>query len=477
MNIRKRPLRRAAGPTLLALSLAGCGSTPPAPPPAPAADLTVPARWNAPPPPDAEPADLSGWWAGFSDPLLPELVSAARAASPSLTSAALRIAAARATRAAATAALLPSVDLSASTLRSRSLPQAPASAVSSIGVQAAWEIDLFGAVAAGRDASQARVDAARAAWHGARVALAAEVGNAYVALRGCEAQLVQTRVDAESRAETARLTELSARSGFTAPADAALARAGAAQARVAASAQAAACEAQLKSLAELTALPETELRPRLAAAQALVPLPRPLAPPALPAQLLAQRPDVAEAASLVVAAAAERDQARARENIQLTISGNLASTALRAGGETIHGTTWSLGPLSVSFPLVDGGARRANTTAAQAAYDDAVAGYRAQVRRALREVEVSLVTLQSTAEREGDARRAAQDFEASLRATEARQKGGLASLFDLEAARRNAAAAQSALIDLQRERSSAWIALYRALGGGFGPAALEAVTP
>ena len=192
-------------------------------------------------------------------------------------------------------------------------------------------------------------------------------------------------------------------------------------------------------------------------------------PPPAPrrAALLARRPDIAEAARNVMAAAGERAQAQARELPQVTLSGSLAGVTLRTGQESFSGTTWTLGPLAVNFPLFDGGARAAATAAAAAGYDEAVAAYRAQVRLAVREVEQALVALQSSAEREADALLAAQDFEASLRATEARQRGGLASLFDLEAARRNALAAQAALIDLQRERAQAWITLYRALGGGF----------
>ena len=98
--------------------------------------------------------------------------------------------------------------------------------------------------------------------------------------------------------------------------------------------------------------------------------------------------------------------------------------------------------------------------------------YQAQVRRAVREVETALVQLDATARRQLDAESAARDFNASLQATQARQKGGLASLFDLEAARRNAVQAQGALIELQRERAAAWIALYRALGGGWSTAEL-----
>jgi outer membrane protein TolC len=75
-------------------------------------------------------------------------------------------------------------------------------------------------------------------------------------------------------------------------------------------------------------------------------------------------------------------------------------------------------------------------------------------------------------------RLAAKDFETSLRATQARQRGGLASLLELEVSRRNAVAAQSALIELQRERAVAWIGLYRALGGGWSEATPDpAATP
>ena len=94
----------------------------------------------------------------------------------------------------------------------------------------------------------------------------------------------------------------------------------------------------------------------------------------------------------------------------------------------------------------------------------------AQLRNAVREVENALIALQSTAARSTDAQTASDGFAASLRATDARYRGGLGTLFELEDARRSAVAAQIALIDLQRERVSAWIALYRALGGGWSDA-------
>lgn len=95
--------------------------------------------------------------------------------------------------------------------------------------------------------------------------------------------------------------------------------------------------------------------------------------------------------------------------------------------------------------------------------------YRSRLRTAVREVETALVQLDSSAARSEDARIAVEGYEASFRAAEARYRGGLASLFELEDARRSAAQARSQWVELQRERVAAWISLYRALGGGWQP--------
>jgi NodT family efflux transporter outer membrane factor (OMF) lipoprotein len=407
-------------------------------------------------------------WASLNDPLLPGLIQAAQRASPTLASAAARIERARATRVSAGAALSPTVDGVASALQSRTVPYGSATNSLSLGLQAAWEIDLFGGLAAGREAAQARLQSAQLGLQDGLLSVAAETASSYVAFRACEALRLQAQADADSRAETSRLTELSARAGFTPPADAALARAGAAQARNQAVSQQAACDTLLKSLVELTDSPEPELRARLATRTAQLPQPTAFSvADALPASLLTRRPDLAQAERAVVAAASDRTQAQARQRPSVTLSGSLAAAAGRQSGISASGATWSIGPLQVDFPLFDGGSRAAASAAAQASYDEAVAQYRGVARRAVREVETALVDLQSSTLREADALQAASDFETSLRATAARQQGGLASLFDLEAARRDAVSAQRALIELRRDRAAAWIALVRALGGGW----------
>jgi NodT family efflux transporter outer membrane factor (OMF) lipoprotein len=418
-------------------------------------------------------ADLTRWWQQFDDPLLTQLVDSAEQASPTLAAAQSRIVQARATRTAAGAALLPQASLEASVLRARQDFVTPLGTLSQAGVQAQWEIDLFGGVRAGRDAAQARLEGAAAGWHDARVSVAADVAASYVALRACEAQVVTRETDTASRGETARLTSLAAQAGFQSPANEAQSRASAAQARTQLAAQRLECDFGVKALVALTAIPEPTLRMQLAAAQARLPEPAQIGVTTVPAQALQQRPDLFVAAREVEAASADVSQAQAQRLPRVTLSGSVSAARFDAAGITGSGTLWSLGPLAVSLPVFDGGTRAANVDAARARYDAAVSAYRGRLRGAVREVEEALVQLQSAAAGEADARIALEGYEASYRAAEARFRGGLSSLFELEDARRTATLAQRQLIDLQRDRVAAWISLYRALGGGWSPAELE----
>jgi multidrug efflux system outer membrane protein len=459
---------QTAAVLLAALWLGACASKalpPDAGDPAPA--RLAPAQWQAPLPHNGDGADLSRWWQQFDDPLLVDLVMAAQAVSPDIASAASRIEQARATRVAAGAALGPTLDAGLAAQRGRQDLQTPVASGLTADLRAGWELDVFGGLGAGRDAAQARLDGAQAEWHDARVVVAAEVAASYTRLRACEAQLVQTRADAESRAETSRLTELTAKAGFQAPAFAALARASAAQGRSLVAAQQAQCAQAVKSLVALTGLDEPTLRLQLQPRTAVLPVPSSIGVNNVPAAVLAQRPDVFAAAREVTAAAADTAQTDAQRYPRVSLAGSVGAVGFRVGGESGTGNLWSIGPLQVSLPLFDGGTRVANVDAARARYDAAAASYRARLRGAVREVEEALVALQSTATRSEDAQVAADGFEVSLKATEARFNGGLGTLFELEDARRSALQARSALIDLQRERVDAWILLYRALGGGW----------
>jgi len=447
----------------LAVGLAGCAVTGAGAPVEP----VIASSWQAPLPHDGDVAELRRWWARFDDPMLGRLVDAAEAASPTIASAEARIADARARRAAAGAALLPSLDATANLARGRQDVSLPVGTSDGVGLQASWELDVFGRNRAARDAAEARVEGAGATWHDARVIVAAETANQYLGLRACESLLAQVRLDAESRAETARLTELSMQSGFESRANAALTRASAAQGSLLVRQQAEQCEQIVKALVALTAIAEPDLRAQLAAAAARLPQPAAIAVPAVPAAALAQRPDVFARARDVVAASADIGAAEADQWPRITLAGSIGAARFDSSFGSFSGTTWSIGPVAVSLPVFDAGARRANVVAARARYDEATSAYAATLRNAIRDVESALIALQGTAERSADAQAAADDFEVSYRATDARYRSGFGTLFELEDARRSALAAQIALINLRRERIAAWIALYRALGGGW----------
>jgi outer membrane protein TolC len=144
---------------------------------------------------------------------------------------------------------------------------------------------------------------------------------------------------------------------------------------------------------------------------------------------------------------------------------------MTTNGVDLEGTTWSFGPLAINLPLFDGGQRAAAVTASEANYAAVVMAYRAKVRQAVREVEEALMNLQSTEARTQDAKVSTQGYAETLAATQARFGQGLASLVELEDARSNALASESAQLGLALERNRAWVALYRALGGGFEPQA------
>ncbi|MFP5394046.1 MAG: TolC family protein, partial [Gammaproteobacteria bacterium] len=172
---------RTLGVLALPLALAGCVSMPPAQVSAP-----LPQAWQAPLPHNGSLTDLSQWWRAQGDPLLLQLVDAAQAASPTIAAAQARLAQARAERTAAGAALLPSLDASASVSRASKQGTQPTGTTSQAGFQTAWEIDLFGGGRAARNAADERLAGSSALWHDARVAVAAEVANQYYALRACQ---------------------------------------------------------------------------------------------------------------------------------------------------------------------------------------------------------------------------------------------------------------------------------------------------
>lgn len=427
-----------------------------------------PDAWSAKLPHGGSLSSLTNWWAQFDDPLLTELIAAAQTQSTSMADAALKIAQARALLVTANATMLPVINGQASASRGTTMLGGPIvlGTTTQAQLQANWELDLFGGLRRANDAATARLAAEVAGWHAARISVAADTANYYTNYRACEQLAKLATADARSRDQTASLTEQLATTGFQAPANASLARASAAEGAGRAVAQQAECDLIVKAVVAITGFSETDLRHKLAKGTAKLPEPQRLTVKQIPAEVIAQRPDVAALEMQLAAANADIGVRIAERLPKISLSGNIGPLNFSYSDGSINGSSWTVGPV-VTMPIFDAGRRYANEQTAWVAYETVQTKYRNQVRAAVREVEEALVRLDSMREREVDAIAASKGYHVSLNAAEEKYRFGLSSVLDLEETRRLSFNADNILTALQRDHVNAWIALYRAVGGGW----------
>ena len=237
--------------------------------------------------------------------------------------------------------------------------------------------------------------------------------------------------------------------------------------------QRAECNIAIKSMVALTGMKESELRQLLDVQKAVLPRPQQLQVSTVPAEVLAQRPDVAASERELAVASADIGARIADRFPKIMLLGNVGPMNFNSGDLAINATSWSFGP-TLSLPIFDSGKLAANVETARVAYETAQTNYRQRVRGAIREVEEALVRLDSMAQREQQATIASEGFRQSLEAAQERWKNGLASQLELEETRRLSFNADLTLALIKRERVNAWIALYRAVGGGWQPVDMQA---
>ncbi len=440
----------------------------------PSAPLAPPvAQWQAPLPHQGNTRSLQDWWQAQADASLLVLLEAAQTASPNLTQAMAAIAQARASSVSARAALLPQVGAGMSLSRGESQPDIGVTNTAALSVQASWEIDLVGANQVVKDGALAQLQSSQAQWHDARVALAAEVAHAYYGARACHPLAENARAIHQSYEETVRLSGQLLAAGMVPASSLALARAAAADAHGRWYEQSAQCDLGIKALVALSALPEARVR-GLVRAPGAIQDPPALALASLPAQTIAQRPDVFAAERDVLTAAALVAGAQAQRWPRLTINGSIGPAQFGMAGVDKSLTTWSLGPVSLVVPVFDAGQRQSTIEVSQLNFENKVAMYQARVRSAVREVEEALVQLQLNTDRSEQAQRSYRYAQQVYAAVLARQRQGMATGLELQEAARSLLAADAQRTGLQWEGRRAWVRLYRAAGGGWDSASAGA---
>ena len=443
--------------------------------------LNAPAHWSdsstvaqllTTSPHQGNPDNLKKWWQGFQDPVLNQLLSAAQDVNTSVMDAKARIAQSRATLVGVEGALLPTLDFSGGGKRSSASfggspfvwNQLPA------GLQSSWEIDLFGGLARQEEAAQSQLDSRHAAWHDARISVAAEVANAYVDYRYCELQVIARQKDTASKMESARLSTIAAQAGLKAISDIDLLNASVAEGNHLLYQQQSQCKKAIQGLVAMTGLPEEKITLLLTGNPsqiAQLPTPPTLSIDAIPANVLLQRPDIASAERDMAEASAKIGVEQAKRFPKLSLSGNITPTLQNINGAAFFlAETWSFGP-TLSLPLFDAGKRAADVELARVQFEAAENKFRSKVRTAVKEVEEALIRLNSVSQRLPEAQKSFSHFQRHLDAMQHLYQAGLGNLIDVETSRRSVLSADMTINELEKERVSAWIALYRSAGGSW----------
>ncbi|MEN5304440.1 MULTISPECIES: efflux transporter outer membrane subunit [unclassified Pseudomonas] len=414
----------------------------------------------------------SVWWKQFDDPVLNQLVQASLDGNRDLRVAFARLKSARAIRDDAANDQLPVVTSRASSeIGKGQIPGQTTQRVNQerydLGLDMAWELDLFGRIQRQIEASEAQEAAAQADLQQLQVSLIAELVDAYGQLRGAQLRekiaMANLKTQQESRSITVTLRDAGVGNDLdVVRADARLAGVEATVPQL----QAEQARARHRIATLLGQRPDAlsvDLSPKAlpAIAKAL--------PVGDPGELLRRRPDIRSAERQLAAATANVGVATADLFPRVSLSGFLGFTAAR--GSQIGSSAanaWALGP-SITWAAFDMGSVRARLRGAKADAEGALANYEQQV----------LLALEESANAFSDYDKTQQRLLSLIRQSEASRKAA-----DLASVRyREGTVDYLVLLDAERERLSAEdaqaqgevelyrgiVSIYKALGGGWQP--------
>jgi multidrug efflux system outer membrane protein len=473
--------RASPGALLAAAALAGCSLAPAYAPPA---VPTPPAYKEIGPWTPASPADAAprgDWWAVYDDPLLDALERRIDTANPDLAYALARYDEARADEAQARAALVPELDFNGTATTNRQSANRPLRlpggtdyyADNNVGGSVSYEFDLWGRVRNMVAASKAQSQASAADTASIRLSLEAQLADAYLTLRGLDADAELLAQTTDAYAKALKLTQALFNGGAVARLDVSRAET-----------QLQAAEALQTDVAAQRAVYEHEIADLVGeppAALSIAPRPRlpsaPRAPVAAPSLILQRRPDIAAAERRAAAATAMIGVARAAfyPTVTLDALGGYEDT----GGLnllSVANSWWTLGP-SVTLPIFDAGRRKAALRAAWDELDEAGATYRSTVLAAFQQVEDNLALCNKLAVESDQQAAAVRSAELTESLAMVQYRLGEVTYLDVVTAQTTELQAQIAELAIETRRLTASVDLVRALGGGWSGAMIAPTPP
>ena len=442
--------------------LAGCSTGPDYRAPS-EASLGIPSEYARSNGKALDDRQLAQWWTQFGDPVLEGLVSKAIAGNLDIVQARARLVQAREAAVQAGAAYLPTVSANADGGRNFRSPGTDSSSFS-VGVNASWELDLFGGV--GRSVEAARAEARGVEYDLAsvRVAIIAETVTNYIQVRLAQDQIRIARETLAIQNDNLQIAHWRVMAGLASSLDEEQARTQRAQTAASIPSLEQAYRGGLARLAVLTGQAPGEAT-RALESEGPIPMAPATIAVGIPADTLRQRPDVRAAERTLAAQTARIGVAKTALLPALRISGNIGTNALRLGnlGDLVTGGLFA----GLSQLIFDGGATASRVRAQRAAVDGAFAAYRKSVISSLEDIENGLVAIDATAERSRQSAIALDAASNSAILARIQYRSGLTDFRTLLDAERLLLSSRNSEAASRADRALAMVQLYRALGGGW----------
>lgn len=426
----------------------------------------VPQAWTGAPVAENAAWPTRNWWKGFGSNELVSLLYEAEANSFDTRASALRVVQAEAQATSAGASLWPTLSANAGTNKSgvfsgpvRSSPQ---TYNASLGLN--YELDIWGQNLAGRRAALASLNASRFDQAAVDLATASGVANAYVQILSLRDQLKVANADLDIATQTLNLIQSRVTNGAAPPSDLINQQAAVARQKASIPPLEQQLRSTLASLAILLGKPSSGFDVE---GQSLDALSIPSIEPGLPSELLARRPDVAEAEAQLRAASANLDAARAAFFPSIGLTGSTGNTSLRLASLINAGAaTWTLGG-SLAETIFDAGRKSASARSAKAQESSLVLSYRKAVLSAFSEVDVALGNVDSLAQQRTQVDIEVSSAREAYRLSQIQYREGATDLTSVLQSQTSLFSAENQLTSVKLQQAQAAITLYRALGGGW----------
>jgi NodT family efflux transporter outer membrane factor (OMF) lipoprotein len=415
--------------------------------------------------------DLSSWWDSMGDDTLTLLIMWSLERNRDLQSARSRVMESRASLGIAKSALLPWLDSTDSWTHSETSENSTSAGqkfeISRLGIDASWEIDVFGGRRQDAEAGVATLEADYAALHSAWVTLSSEVALNYITLRTLQEQLSVSERNLALQVETLELLQSRYDAGLTDTLALSQASYTTEQTRAAISPIKAGIEEAMNALAILSGAAPGSLEGILGERK---PAPRPASGlVGIPAGYLRQRPDIRAAERRLAAQVARRKSAEADLLPRFQLIGSIGLESLN-GGSLFNSDSFgfSFGP-RITLPIFHGSAIRNNIRVQGAKEEQLLAAYEQTVLGAVSEVRNALAAAALETERN---KSLASGIEAAGTALDIARDKYRSGLTDFN----SVIGAQAALLGLQGQyavsegqMTSNVVRIFKALGGGWAP--------